>query len=241
MPPRRKPPRALALAVTWPLGIVLTSWSYLWRTTPLRRVETAGSWPDDAPPELPGELAAADVQDVRDGVGPLFHRRYRMHVGEARCSAEGLIERMARDLNGVAPTAFARFVRPEADGDRLHVGDELLVRMPGPWDGPVRVVSLSPSSFRLATLAGHLEAGQIEFRAYDDGQLVLEIESWARSGDRLANLLYSRLRMAKEVQLHMWVSVLERAADLASGTRVGRLEVHTRRIEEAEIGAVSRP
>ena len=57
-----------------------------------------------------------------------------------------------------------------------------------------------------ATLAGHLEAGQIEFRARgrDGGRRAFEIESWARSGDRLSNLLYHHLRMAKEVQLHMW-------------------------------------
>ncbi|HEX3925196.1 MAG TPA: hypothetical protein VHY31_23150 [Streptosporangiaceae bacterium] len=36
--------------------------------------------------------------------------------------------------------------------------------MPGPWDGPVRVVHTGAASFRFATLAGHLEAGEIEFR-----------------------------------------------------------------------------
>ncbi len=36
--------------------------------------------------------------------------------------------------------------------------------MPGPWDGPVLVVDQTPTSFRFATLKGHLEAGQIEFR-----------------------------------------------------------------------------
>ena len=33
-----------------------------------------------------------------------------------------------------------------------------MVRMPGPWDGPVRVVDRSPTWFRFATLRGHLEA-----------------------------------------------------------------------------------
>ena len=43
--------------------------------------------------------------------------------------------------------------------------------------------------------------------------LEFRIESWARAGDRLSNLLYDRLRMSKEVQLHMWTSVLERVAE----------------------------
>ena len=79
--------------------------------------------------------------------------------------------------------------------------------VPG-WDGPVRVVEVGRCSFRLATLAGHLEAGQIEFRssADDDSGVVFEIESWARSSSALVNFLYHRLRMAKEVQAHMWIS-----------------------------------
>jgi len=82
------------------------------------------------------------------------------------------------------------------------------------------------------TLDRHLEAGQIEFRAVDDGDdVVFTIESWARSGDRLSNLLYGRLRMAKEVQLHMWTSFLERVVELADGRRAGLLEIETRRVE----------
>jgi len=104
--------------------------------------------------------------------------------------------------------------------------------MPGPWDGPVRVVDVTPTSFRLATLVGHLEAGQIEFRA-SAGHRSLEfvIESWARNGDRLSDLMYSHLRMSKEVQLHMWTSVLELVVDLTDGEMVGGIVVTTRRVE----------
>jgi len=110
------------------------------------------------------------------------------------------------------------------------------VRMPGPWDGPVRVVHRTPTSFRLATLDGHLEAGQIEFRAATrDGSLEFTIESWARSGDRLSDLMYRHLRLSKEVQLHMWTSVLERVVKLARGHRLGPIAILTRRVDaEAE-------
>jgi len=117
----------------------------------------------------------------------------------------------------------------------LAVDDELVVRMPGPWDGPVRVAEATPTSFRLVTLEGHLEAGQIEFRASDDdGQLTFAIESWARSGDRISNLLYHHLRMAKEVQLHMWTSFLERVADLAGGRISGGIEIVSRKLEPVD-------
>ena len=57
------------------------------------------------------------------------------------------------------------------------------------------------------------------------------IESWARSGDRLSDLLYSRLRMSKEIQLHMWTSVLEQVVEVTAGNRAGSMMVTTRRVD----------
>jgi hypothetical protein len=114
----------------------------------------------------------------------------------------------------------------------MRIGDEFTVRMPGPWDGPIRVVDLTPTSFRFVTLDGHIEAGQIEWRAREDGErIAFEIESWSRAGDRLSYVLHHRLRMAKEVQLHMWTSVLERVVRRYGGRRDGRLDIETRRVE----------
>jgi uncharacterized protein (UPF0548 family) len=92
------------------------------------------------------------------------------------------------------------------------------------------VIADDERSFRLATLSGHLEAGQIEFRARSEGEVIaFEIESWARSADRLSNLLYHKVRMAKEVQLHMWTSVIEHVAREAGGALDGGVSVETRR------------
>ena len=120
----------------------------------------------------------------------------------------------------------------------MAVGDEYVVRMPGPWDGPVRVIDVGPRSFRLATLEGHLEAGQIEFRtrAGAEGEVVFEIESWARSGDWLSNILYHNLRMAKEIQAHMWISFLEGVVALCSGRMAGGVHIATVRIEQPPDG-----
>jgi hypothetical protein len=141
------------------------------------------------------------------------------------------------DPNRTSPTKFARFHQTHGDGGNLRVGDEFVVRMPGPWDGPVRVVDVRPHSFRLATLAGHLEAGQIEFRIRrEEGLLVFEIESWARSSSPLVNLLYHRLRMAKEVQAHMWISFLERVVDLSGGRMTRGIEIETERLDPMGLG-----
>ncbi|HEX2272623.1 MAG TPA: DUF1990 family protein [Acidimicrobiales bacterium] len=197
--PRRTPRTGRIVATAlWPFGIGLTSWHYMWRTTPLHRREHTGSPDHDAAPSLPPDVSHAGVQGPEDGVGPLFHRCYRARIVGPELSAAEVMGAIEADLNRVAPTEFARCTKVEGEKGRLQVGDEFVVRMPGPWNGPVRVVATTTTSFRLATLRHHLEAGQIEFRAADrDGGLVVSVESWARSGDRLSRLLYQNLRMAK--------------------------------------------
>jgi hypothetical protein len=143
-------------------------------------------------------------------------------------------------LNGWFPGGMAVFRRTRGRSGAVAVGDEFLIRLPGPWDGPVRVVAADPTGFRFATLGGHLEAGQIEFRAgTEDGLLRVTIESWARSGDGLSRLLYDRLRLAKEIQLTLWIEVLLRIARLTGGRVRGGVGVHTRRVPEARVAGYS--
>src|SRR5829696_8187232 len=205
--------RRLTTAVRWPVGLTLTSWRYLWRTTPLYRDEVEGSWADDAPPPLADAVDREDVQGLEEGAGPHFHRQYSVRIEGARVSAEELADQVMADPDRAAPSEFATFQKLRGDRGTLRVNDEFVVRMPGPWDGPVRVASTTPRSFRFVTLAGHLE-------------------SWARSGDRLSGLLYDRLRLSKEVQFHMWTSFLERVVKLSGGKRAGGLRIHTRKVTE---------
>jgi hypothetical protein len=232
MPRRQTLPRSIATAARWPVGVALTSWRYMWRTTPLYRSEEEGAWPEDAPPQLPDELGRDDLQRPRDGSGPLFHRRYSVHIEDAELDGPQLIARLKEDPDRAAPSEFATFKKLAGNGAGMSVGDEYVVRMPGPWDGPVVVVHCAPTSFRLATLDGHLEAGQIDFSATRHDGFEFVIESWATAGDRLSSLLYDRLRMSKEVQLHMWTSFLEGVVKLSGGRRQGGLRIHTRRVEQ---------
>jgi Domain of unknown function (DUF1990) len=221
----------LVTASRWPLGVALTSWRYLWRTTPLHRDEVQGSLERDSPPPLPAELQRSEVQTPEQGTGPLFRRRYRVRIRNSDLSADELVQRVAGDPDSVAPSEFATFRKLTGAGSSMRVNDEYVVRMAGPWDGPVRVAKRDGAMFRLVTLEGHLEAGQIEFRANEENGLVaFEIESWARSKDRLTDLLYDRLRMSKEVQLHMWTSTLERIVEISGGRRSGGIEIHTRKV-----------
>src|ERR1700735_180510 len=188
MPRRPSFTRRWTTAATWPVGVSLTAWDYMWRTTVMHRREATETDPTShLPAPSPAGVDASEVQSVGDGVGPLFHRRYSVRIKDATVGPDELIEIVKRDLNAAAPTRFARFQRVLGDGELLDIGDEYVVRMPGPWDGPVRVIAQTPRRFRLATLDGHLEAGQIELRASEpadtDDTLQFTIESWAQSGD----------------------------------------------------------
>jgi Domain of unknown function (DUF1990) len=220
-------PARLATVLRWPLGIALVSWRYMWRTTPLHRSEEAGG-PADLPDAAAGEEAGAGIQPIAAGIGPLLHRSYAVRIVNSAMSPAALIDAVAANLDRASPE-MAVFRKVRGPRDRLRRGDEFVVRMPGPWDGPVRVIRREPDSFRLATLTGHLEAGQIEFRAARTGDaLRFEIESWARAGDRLSALMYNKLRLAKEVQLNMWSHVCVRAAALAGGRPQGGVTIRTR-------------
>jgi hypothetical protein len=224
----------------WPIGLALISWRYLWRVTPVYRRDEEGG-PGDLPPALPDGVGDDDVQGLGDGYGPMLHRRYAVHIADARVGPEQVIARLADNPNSAAPEDAAVFVKA-ADGAgtdaAMAVGDEFVVRMPGPWDGPVRVVYRTPTSFRFATLRGHLEAGMIEFRARcERDELVFEIESWARPGDRVSHLLYNKLLLAKEIQLNLWTETCLGVVRHSGGRLNGGVRVSTRRVADPSAAA----
>jgi uncharacterized protein (UPF0548 family) len=242
VPRRPSRSRRLVTAASWPVGIALTSWAYMWRITPLHRRELAGTMDRDGPPAMPEDASQDEAQLDDAGVGPLYHRRYSALIVDSDLTAEELFDCVTCDLNKAAPSEFARFVKLSGDKGRMDEGDEYSVRMPGPWDGPVRVVHRTPTSFRLATLEGHLEAGHIEFRVEpEDAGFRFTIESWARSGDQLSRIMYQRLRMAKEVQFHMWTSFLERVVKIAGGRLSGGIDAETRVVDDEEGPALGDP
>jgi len=216
----------------WTLGVLLVSWRYLWAITPLHRSVEAGDV-TDLPPPLPEQLVDGRSQPMESGVGPLFHRLFVIEIEDPSLTATELIAKVADDLNQAVPSEVTVVETISGVPGELAIGDEVVVRLPGPWDGPVRVVHRTGTSFRLATLAGHLEAGQIEFRARPKSSaLRFEIEAWARPSSPAINLLYTHLWLAKEIQLNMWVRFCQTAADLAGGRARGGVTIRTRVVDQ---------
>src|ERR1044072_6004896 len=159
MPTRLPVRRRLAGAARWPVGVALTSWRYIWRTVPLHRLEERGDPASDEPPGLPDSVPLDEIQRPDDGHGPLFHRVYRTRIRETAMTPDAVVGRVAADPDCVAPTEFASFKKVRGEDGEMRVGDEYVVHMAGPWDGPVRVIESTATSFRLAPLGGPPQRG----------------------------------------------------------------------------------
>jgi hypothetical protein len=190
------------------------------------------------PPRLldAARRAGVDVQRIDSGVGPFFHRCFTARVVDATLDAAALIRAVLDDPNEASPTEVAVFDEIGQDGEgRRHghvVGDTWVVRMPGPWEAPIRLIERNERAFAFATLQGHMEAGLIEFRAADHEEgLTFEIETFARSGDRLYDAIYDKIGIAREMQLHMWVHFCEQAARMSGGRLYEPVSVSTDRHE----------
>jgi hypothetical protein len=238
VPGRRRPVRRAVELGRWAvgMGVGLATWPFtrvpLYRRN-RRRFADSERQPRPAGP-IPGDRAS--LQRLPDGVGPVYHRRYWIDLTDAEHGPEEVIAALSSDLNVASPVEIARFDKV-GGGGRMAVGDEYVVRLPGPWNGPVRVVDVTDRSFRFVTLRGHVEAGEIEFRCdeIDRGCLRFQIESWARSRDRAVNWLYDRVAFARELQLHTWSHFCERIVDVAGATPLSKVEVMTERIRPEEI------
>jgi hypothetical protein len=229
----------LAERATVPLrfsvGALVFALRHLGRAGAVRRVEVDGD-ASDLPAPWPAALVDGRTKDLDDGRGPMLHRHFRVRIVEPDTDAVGLMDRLTANLDRAAPEAVT-FQKERGRRGELAVGDEYRVRMPAPWDGPVRVLQRDDVSFRFGTLAHHLEAGQIEFRARDeaDGSITFEIEPWSRAGDLLADIVYNHLRIAREMQTAMWIDFCVNVVGLVNGRRSGMVDIHTRKVPETLI------
>ena len=215
---------------------------HLWRRRRVRDVTHTVDRLSEPAPDPSGieRSTEPDVQAAADGDGPLVLRSYEVDIRRADLSPEQLIERLLARPADLNDDRIAGFVRDDAPATDLRVDDELVVELPGPWNGPVRVTRAGPSGLLLQTLNGHMEAGQIRFDTTDhshrsDGthDYRFRIRSWARGGDRAFTLLHLGLRVAKELQTAMWVAMCEGAVTVSGGEREGRISVITEVLDDS--------
>lgn len=200
---------------------------------PVREQVTDQPTSGEQPRTIPAHLLwdGVPLQLPADGVGPLFHRRYSVDIARPKLSAKALMSMIQRDVAAFAPAELADFTKASGDPQRMALGDEYAIEMLGPWNGAVRVVEVTPSSFCFATLEGHPEAGQICFQVEalpnTRSDLRFSIRSWARSRDMLVSLSYHEGQVGKVVQQNAWVTFCERVVEASGGELIGEPTVLT--------------
>lgn len=180
------------------------------------------------PRALSGERA---IQTIDDGTGNVFHRHYYVDILQPKLTPEALIQTIVQDINAFVPTELAHFDKVVGDAETLAIGDEYDITITGPWNGPVRVSKVSPTSFTFITLVGHLEAGEIRFSVLpmptDASGLRFEIRSRSRSKDAVVDMAYSTVGVAKTAQTSMWTYFCQQVVVQSDGTADGDVRITT--------------
>lgn len=184
----------------------------------------------------------SEQQELKDGVGPVFHRVYRIALPVSELAARRAMKKLQADINSFSPQWLARFEKNQGAEGELRTGDCFQIYLSAPWNGPVRVHAVAPASFCLVTLEGHLEAGEIHFRLEkEQGQLYFTIESLARSKDKLVDLVYDKIPVARLAQTQMWEKFCQAFAEEAQRQDRGQkndeadappVEVFTEKMDE---------
>lgn len=174
---------------------------------------------------------AKSEQPANTGSGPLLERRYCIDIVRPRYAAAELMQQIQCDVAHFSPDLLADFEKTAGENHHLAVGDEFSIKILGPWNGQVRVTDVTPTSFELATLDGHPEAGRIRFGLLPHPDradaLRFEIRSWARSRDGLVAFMYDKVGAGKRVQEQTWRIFCERVAAASGGAAFGGVQVRT--------------
>lgn len=153
------------------------------------------------------------VQGPLQGFGQLWHKTYSVRLGAV---PSGEAARILREhLGDLWPEGNRLFLPPP--GVVPGAVGAIHLRMPGgaPLSTGVRVLHADDSTFTLATLEGHLQAGWITFGAHDQaGGTVALVQSVGRTGDPLYEMGFRLFGHAE--QERFWGATLA-----ALGTRLG--------------------
>lgn len=188
--------------------------------------ERSGATVPDSPVD-----AGVDLQGAETGAGELTHRRYAIEVPRSTFTCHTLIRAIAQSMRELSPEKLAAFEKTAGSVATMLVGDEYDVTMLGPWNGRVRVAEVTDDSFTLVTLDGHPEAGHIVFSVREltnrPDAFQVRIESWARARDEIVHVAYDTLAVGRQVQTEVWVTFLQRVAELTGCDEVPEVDINS--------------
>lgn len=230
--------KSVALGLGPAILIVLVIWRIVRHLRiPVQESELDLEFTSASPHVLDSWVFAGDLppQFIHEGVGPLFHRRYYVDMANVAMSKEELMTKIIKTLNTFTAwemAVFQKLTNTEEKG--FKEGDDFRIHITGPWNGPVRVIDVTPTSFSFITLNHHLEAGEIQFRLIDHPDkpelMRFEIRSWSRSRDRIIDFFYNYVPFVRIGQTRMWVYFCQRVVEVGEGEATDEVHVMTHRV-----------
>ena len=94
--------------------------------------------------DFPKHDRASDTDDQprEIGVGPAFHRTYRLDIAGVARTAEDAMADIRADPNALADARFAPFTKARGRSGDMVVGDRYVIQLPGPWKGAIEVIDV---------------------------------------------------------------------------------------------------
>jgi hypothetical protein len=214
--------RRVIRVIGWGVGAPLALFRFFRRQTVLEETISTGG-----PGPLGADDAALAQRESEQGVGKVVHRLYSATIRTPQLPAARLLAIIATDPNVIAPSEVLRFEKTSGQPGRLEEGDELLIRMAGPWNAPVKVTRRWEEGFRFAATGGHPQLGQVELRTRDDdGDIAIEVQTRERAAGVTFHVL-QRITLIQRMQNYTWGEMLQNAAQLAGGRRLERITVRS--------------
>lgn len=177
------------------------------------------------------------MQPATAGTGPLLQHDYSVVINGCELDPAELIADVRELFCDLLPRGLAEGRRCRGEGSQLGFGDDLDISMRGACEGRVRVVHVDASSFTLATLHGHVQAGRITFAASRSapGELVFAIRSRMRASGSGA----SDAGAADALRTSVWTGFLAEVAltwgeGIRGAVRVASETLHPGALDEGD-------
>lgn len=156
-----------------------------------------------------------DLQEARDGAGPLLQRDYWAVLAGCTLRPSEVMARVKESFCCLPPEALVEFEAPNG----IAAGAELDILIKPGQRCAVRVLHEDAQSLTLGTLVGHPEAGRITFGAYRNkaGAVLFHIRSQARASSTLN--LAGFLAVGEAMQTNTWTDFINNTAALV-GARI---------------------
>lgn len=187
------------------------------------------------------EGTSGRIAPAAEGTGPLLQRDYWAVLEACPLKPSDVARLVSEHFERFAPEDVVRFTR-ERDGVPIAPGETIEVSIAGAGRCEVQAIHVADSSFTLATIAGHPEAGRITFGAYRDdrGDVLFHIRSRARSSSGLKYVGF--LGIGEAMQTRTWTAFVNRVAVAVSRGVAGAIRAETSGCEdEPEEDARCRP